>query len=187
MNSQEAKMLSDLETFSKKVTEFTTELDRQIRYLISLRDAFTSVKGLYAPFTEKLRAGTSGLVPNPEAITDSFEKLAQAATNAPPPENLTIAPRFVLQSGFAPPAKQEPLWKTIQKVMGSKERFTIAEAGRAAEAARGTTFGPNRSQIVRNNLMRHDMRHDKIFRRNEDATWTVIVSADEKEAPEETS
>jgi hypothetical protein len=96
---------------------------------------------------------------------ESFREAAYAT------ENATVA------------AQVEPLWKTIQRVMSGKERFVGVEAADAVERELGRSLGKNRSQMIRNNLV----RKPEIFRYNEaDSSWTVIRS--EKEVPiEETS
>jgi hypothetical protein len=62
------------------------------------------------------------------------------------------------------------LWKQIARMMKGADSFTISQAGEAIEKARNTSLGHTRSQQVRNSLT----RHEDVFRRNEDGTWTVI-------------
>lgn len=73
------------------------------------------------------------------------------------------------------PADDEALWKRIAKAMKPTPGFTIIQAARTVEKNDGRDMGPNKSQIVRNALV----RHPEMFERNAaDGTFTVIGTVD---------
>jgi hypothetical protein len=182
MNAVETKIVGEFDSLSQKIVGLTSDLDAQIKYLTSLRDSFQALMVMLAPLAAKMRAGTSGFVPQPEPATETFEKLASVARERASafalvgtvPESLEAAITSPSRPAASP--KREPQWKMIQRLMAGREKFTMTEAGLAVEAETGVALGANRPQIVRNNLVRHDMDHDKIFRRNADATWTVMIN-----------
>jgi hypothetical protein len=94
-------------------------------------------------------------------------------------ENAITPTAKVLLSSYplSSPSKGEPLWKTIERVMRGKDKFTGAEAVDAVERELGRSLGKNRHQTVRNNFI----RKPDVFRQNKDSSWTVI--SNEKEAP----
>lgn len=96
-------------------------------------------------------------------------------TRAVPPDAIALINSYPLGS----PPKPEPLWKTIERTMRGRDRFTGAEAVEAVARELGRSLGKNRHQTVRNNLI----RKPDVFRQNEDSSWTVI--SNEKEAPKQ--
>ncbi len=65
----------------------------------------------------------------------------------------------------------EPLWRRIARLMWHKSSFTMKDAWLAVEQETGKSLLPNRSQKIRNSLL----RHPELFQPNPvDGTYKVI-------------
>lgn len=91
-----------------------------------------------------------------------LEPMVKRTTEIRPPDPHPPAPNLF--------ENNDPLWKQIVHTMKDKGSFGIVAAGQAVEKMTGKSLRPNLSQKVRNALI----RHEGVFRRNEDGTFAVI-------------
>lgn len=93
----------------------------------------------------------------------SLVKMLQGVNGSVTPPNNPTQP-IIKRAG------REVMWQKLASLLHDREKFGMREAWEAFESATGEDLGPNRAQIVRNSLV----RHPEMFRRNDDATYTVI-------------